>query len=625
MFKDDYKNEIDKIKPDGYIKQKVLKNLKNGQKPKVLKFSRLGTAVAAVLCVAIVVSGIGISSQHAIKVTENESISLMKTVKSYDGIYKELEKLKPSFWENAQNRLNGFFFGFAKDSNAIDEEYEYAIGTTESTSDGGSSQETDHSETTTQVEGVDEADIVKTDGRFIYILTQNTGGTVIKIVDVKDGTPKQIESISASNMNNQEMYLMGDRLVILGTDYDGSKTTAIIYDVSDPENAKKIEECSQSGTYNTSRLIGNRLYIISDFYILINEIKKSDTSSFAPEISAKGYNDTLSPECIHIYDNCSSPTYTVVSAFNIENGEMLSSQSVLGGSYTVYASTSNIITTSMESGGITQVARFQLKGDEIKLAAAGSLEGSLLNQFSIDEYKDHFRFVLTDYNVSYKGNYTVTNSSVNSLVILDGDLKETGKITNIAPGERVYSVRFMGDTAYFVTFRQVDPLFSVDVSDPHNPKIIGALKIPGFSNYLFPYGDGKLLGLGRNADEYTGRTGSIKLSMFDISDPANVTESDKTDVNADYSAALYNHKAVLCDYNKNIISFAAYGYTANQTLYVYSYENGKFIIRLAEELGIDESIVRPMYIGNIFYIVSEDEVKYFDINTFEKIGSIILK
>ena len=625
MFKDDYKNEIDKIKPDGYIKQKVLKNLKNGQKPKVLKFSRLGTAVAAVLCVAIVVSGIGISSQHAIKVTENESITLMKTVKSYDGIYKELEKLKPSFWENAQNRLNGFFFGFAKDSNAIDEEYEYAIGTTESTSDGGSSQETDHSETTTQVEGVDEADIVKTDGRLIYILTQNTGGTVIKIVDVKDGTPKQIESISASNMNNQEMYLMGDRLVILGTDYDGSKTTAIIYDVSDPENAKKIEECSQSGTYNTSRLIGNRLYIISDFYILINEIKKSDTSSFAPEISAKGYNDTLSPECIHIYDNCSSPTYTVVSAFNIENGEMLSSQSVLGGSYTVYASTSNIITTSMESGGITQVARFQLKGDEIKLAAAGSLEGSLLNQFSIDEYKDHFRFVLTDYNVSYKGNYTVTNSSVNSLVILDGDLKETGKITNIAPGERVYSVRFMGDTAYFVTFRQVDPLFSVDVSDPHNPKIIGALKIPGFSNYLFPYGDGKLLGLGRNADEYTGRTGSIKLSMFDISDPANVTESDKTDVNADYSAALYNHKAVLCDYNKNIISFAAYGYTANQTLYVYSYENGKFIIRLAEELGIDESIVRPLYIGNIFYIVSEDEVKYFDINTFEKIGSIILK
>ena len=625
MFKDDYKNEIDKIKPDGYIKQKVLKNLKNGQKPKVLKFSRLGTAVAAVLCVAIVVSGIGISSQHAIKVTENESITLMKTVKSYDGIYKELEKLKPSFWENAQNRLNGFFFGFAKDSNAIDEEYEYAIGTTESTSDGGSSQETDHSETTTQVEGVDEADIVKTDGRFIYILTQNTGGTVIKIVDVKDGTPKQIESISASNMNNQEMYLMGDRLVILGTDYDGSKTTAIIYDVSDPENAKKIEECSQSGTYNTSRLIGNRLYIISDFYILINEIKKSDTSSFAPEISAKGYNDTLSPECIHIYDNCSSPTYTVVSAFNIENGEMLSSQSVLGGSYTVYASTSNIITTSMESGGITQIARFQLKGDEIKLAAAGSLEGSLLNQFSIDEYKDHFRFVLTDYNVSYKGNYTVTNSSVNSLVILDGDLKETGKITNIAPGERVYSVRFMGDTAYFVTFRLVDPLFSVDVSDPHNPKIIGALKIPGFSNYLFPYGDGKLLGLGRNADEYTGRTGSIKLSMFDISDPANVTESDKTDVNADYSAALYNHKAVLCDYNKNIISFAAYGYTANQTLYVYSYENGKFIIRLAEELGIDESIVRPLYIGNIFYIVSEDEVKYFDINTFEKIGSIILK
>lgn len=628
MFKDDYKNEIDKIKPDGYIKQKVLKNLKNGQKPKVLKFSRLGTAVAAVLCVAIIVSAVSILGNHTLKVPENESITLMKTVKSYDGIYKELEKFKPSFWENAQNRLNGFLFGYkTSDGIEIDEEYEYAIGTTESTSDGSSSQETDHSETTVQVEGVDEADIVKTDGKFIYILTQNAGGTVIKIVDVRDGTPKQIESITVpySYINNQEMYLMSDRLVILGTDYDGNKTAAIIYDVSNPEKPKKIEECSQSGTYNTSRLIGNRLYIISDFYIQVDEIKKSDASSFVPEISAKAYNGTISPECIHIYDNCSSPTYTVVSAFNIENGEMLSNQSVLGGSYTVYASTNNIITTSMTNDGITQVARFELKDNEIKLTATGNIKGSLLNQFSIDEYKDHFRFVLTDYTVSNEDGYTVSNSSFNSLVILDGDLKETGKITNIAPDERVYSVRFMGDTAYFVTFRQVDPLFSVDVSDPHNPKIIGALKIPGFSNYLFPYGNGKLFGIGKNADEYTGRTGSIKLSMFDISDPANVTESDKTDVNADYSAALYNHKAVLCDYNKNIISFAAYGYTAQQSLYVYSYENGKFIPRLTEEVGINDSIVRPMYIGNIFYVVCENKVRYFDINTFEKIGSISLK
>ena len=241
MFKDDYKNEIEKIKPDGYIKQKVRKKLESKEKPKALKFVPLGTAVAAVLCVAIIVSAISILGKHTIKVPQNESITLMKTVKSYDGIYNELKKFKPSFWEDAQYFLNGFFFGYkTSDGNAIDEEYEYATGTAESTSDDGSSQETDHSETTTQVEGVDEADIVKTDGKFIYILTQNAGGTVIKIVDVRDGTPKQIESIEVSHMNNQEMYLISDRLVILGADYDGSKTTAIIYDVSVPEKPKKI-------------------------------------------------------------------------------------------------------------------------------------------------------------------------------------------------------------------------------------------------------------------------------------------------------------------------------------------------------------------------------------------------
>ncbi|MBO7151814.1 MAG: beta-propeller domain-containing protein, partial [Clostridia bacterium] len=130
-------------------------------------------------------------------------------------------------------------------------------------------------------------------------------------------------------------------------------------------------------------------------------------------------------------------------------------------------------------------------------------------------------------------------TTVNSLRVLDKDLKEVGKIENIAPDERVYSVRFMGDTAYFVTFRQVDTLFSVDLKNPKEPKIIGALKIPGFSNYLFPFGEDKLLGIGQDADEKTGRTGGIKFSIFDISNPANVTESAKTVLKYFISASPY--------------------------------------------------------------------------------------
>ena len=181
----------------------------------------------------------------------------------------------------------------------------------------------------------------------------------------------------------------------------------------------------------------------------------------------------------------------------------------------------------------------------------------------------------------------------------------------------------MGDAAYFVTFRQVDPLFSADVSDPYNPKIIGSLKIPGISNYLFPYGD-KLLGIGSNADERTGRSEGMKLSMFDISDPANVTESSKTDIPAYYSESLYNHKATLADYGKNIIGFPVYGDTGLE-YFVYSYENGKFVQKLNALLELkNENDCRGLYIGKVFYIAAAYELQYYDLETLNPLGTLEL-
>lgn len=182
----------------------------------------------------------------------------------------------------------------------------------------------------------------------------------------------------------------------------------------------------------------------------------------------------------------------------------------------------------------------------------------------------------------------------------------------------------MGDTAYFVTFRQVDPLFSADLSDPTSPKIIGSLKIPGFSNYLFPYGDGRLLGIGQNADESTGATGSIKLSMFDINNPAEVSETAKKDVPATYSEALYNHKATLADSGKNIIAFPAYG-EVGINYFIYSFENGEFTEKLRVTLDIQGESCRGLYIDDIFYIVTPYEIQYFELDGFEPIGSLSLK
>ncbi|MGN0493367.1 MAG: beta-propeller domain-containing protein [Acutalibacteraceae bacterium] len=659
-FQNSYKNQMNSIKPDGYIKDKTRRRMAEAGKtpaPKRSGRAIFGTAVAAVLCAALLFSAGVVTGRRGVKVNSVDNTAAMKTVQTYDDIYDSVKKFKTTIWDKIRN------YGTADDEVFLYAAEESDTGTNGTASyttkseagtnaasdnaDGG----TDHSGTTLQVEGVDEADIVKTDGKYIYILsyTSNQDGVIIKIIDVTAKKPRQLKSIEIDGIYNADMYLSGNRLVVCGQSYSGDavNSVAVIFDVTDPGGFKELTRCTQSGYYSDSRLIGGRLYVISNYTVNTDKIQKSRAETFVPSVYCKDYDGAVGAETVRFYDNCGYPEYTVLCGYDINDGALYGTQSVLGGSYTVYASTENIIVCGYADGdGLTQVARFSLDGGEITLKATGKLNGSLLNQFSIDEYKGFFRFVLTDYTVnsdssesgeikSETADSTVASNeiidraaiaadnSVNTLVILDGNLKERGKITDIARGERVYSARFMGDTAFFVTFRQVDPLFSVDVSDPDNPKIIGSLKIPGFSSYLFPYG-GKLLGLGKNADENTGRTGLIKLSMFDISNPANVTESSKTDVPAYTSDALYNHKATLADYGKNIIGFPAWG-SYGVEYYVYSYQDGKFVQRLKANLNIkSEQNCRGLYIGNIFYVAAPYELQYYNLDTFELIGTLRL-
>ena len=650
-FSDRYKTELDNIKPDGYIKDKIRRKMAEENEKSAPKRSGravFGTAVAAVLCGAIIFSAGIVTGRKTVKVVATPNTEAMKTLASYDDIYDNIKRFKTSVWD----KLNSYASGNMEIIEEAADDGETATGTNGSALKGDTAADSsskEHSDTTVQVAGVDEADIVKTDGKYIYILSyaKNAGGRLVKIIDVTGEKPKQLASIKNIGIYASDMYLSGDRLIIIGNENHGDTYTtgdfisssecfAAIYDISDPNNPKELIRLKQSGDYYDSRLIDGRLYVISNFFINGSAIKRSEEESFVPSVACKDYNGAVAAESVHFYNNCNSPQYTVICGYDIKDGALCGTQSVLGGSYTVYANTENIITCGYtDSDGFTQVARFTLDGGKIDLKATGQLKGTLLNQFSIDEYKGYFRFVLTDYNYNSKtepeqtgdtvssSSVWVSSTEVNSLVILDGELKETGKITDLAPGERVYSVRFMGDTAYFVTFRQVDPLFSADLSDPKSPKIIGSLKIPGFSNYLFPYGD-KLLGIGQNADEQTGRTGLMKLSMFDISDPANVTESSKTDIPAYYSESLYNHKATLADYGKNIIGFPVYGDTGLE-YFVYSYENGKFVQKLNAQLELkNENDCRGLYIGKVFYIAAAYELQYYDLENLKPLGTLEL-
>ena len=652
MFQDEYSKQLDSIRADGYIKQKVLKNIENKSKVKKsgkkIHFIRAAAAIAA--CFAVVLSVVIVKKNGG-----NSQLPVGDTVKTYGDIYKTVESFMPK--NDPVDKFFDFLTGFGnKNADDVEWEVEYEYAAEDSDTNGAgvpnagnSSQNNgannytsetkgssankqddavDKSKTNTQVEGVDESDIIKTDGKYIYSFSATEG----EIRIIKAGKePKLLKKLSVRNSDfspTSNMYLSSGKLILIGTRTSNEKsgTVVYIYDVSNPEKAEKSYECIQSGFYNTSRLIGDKLYVISNYNLNVNRVDKDDPETFVPCVKGENFNGTVEAEDVYINRNCSRAVYTVVCGFDINNGKLLGSQSLLGGTYTLYCSTENIITADYSSGGKTNVARFAIDNGKVEFKAEGEINGNLLNQFSIDEYGGYFRFVTTTELGKETRNGEVVMyelEQANALTVLDSELKKVSSIDNIAPDERVYSVRFMGNIAYFVTFRQVDPLFSVDLSNPKNPKIIGALKIPGFSNYLFPYGKGQLLGIGQDADENTGRTRGMKLSMFDISNPADVKESAKLILDTSDSSALYGHKESIVDPDKNVIGFSVWGKNGSEYR-IYSFNDGQFSLKAQIKLNNIYDNVRGLYINSEFYVVTEKNLLVYDMNSYTKIAEISL-
>ncbi|MGM9975274.1 MAG: beta-propeller domain-containing protein, partial [Clostridiaceae bacterium] len=210
------------------------------------------------------------------------------------------------------------------------------------------------------------------------------------------------------------------------------------------------------------------------------------------------------------------------------------------------------------------------------------------------------------------------NKVSNGIYVLDRNLKVVGGLSGLAPDEYVYSVRFFGDIAYFVTFRQVDPLFTVDLSNPKEPVLIGSLKIPGFSDYLQGYGEGLLFGFGQSATE-EGRVTGLKLSMFDISRPGEVKEVAVKELEGKWSEASYNHKAILASPNKDVIAFATENY-----YFIYGYHKDKgFYEKAAIDLKDYDYNTRGIYIGDCFYVCTSRGITSYDMNKdYIKIDSL---
>lgn len=665
MFEKNYKNAMDNIKPDVDTRDKLLDKiiLKEELKRHKNPATPWRVAFACVAVVAIVL-GVIFVPRNNFNITTTNAPKTLTVSKSYDEIYK-LIKPKKDY---------NFFTGVDEELIVEDYEVEYVtesestIDTSGSAMPGASKGENtsanlddeasdggDYSTTTEQVEGVAEADIVKTDGKYIYYLL----GNELSIFKA-DGENSNLVSKTVLQKEKYDsfgdMLLKNDRLILLQpNDYtkECNFVAVIIYDISDPANPKEIAVSKQEGWYNSSRMIGDYIYLISNCNINIDKIDKDDPATFVPETEINGQCEVVPADSIYRYEEEEyTNEYTVIGAFNYNDGALSDTASLLGGTDNIYCSQGNIILADTsyyrdndEQDGSyssinTTVSRLAIEKGKIEYKTSGEVEGELENQFFIDEYNGYFRFVTTVTTATQKTQkFENTNSEIISyssetsarLTVLDSELKKTGEIKDLAKGERVYSVRFMGDTAYFVTFRQTDPLFSADLSDPKNPKILGKLKIPGFSEYMYPYGDGKLLGFGMDADEKNGRTTYLKLSMFDITDPANVTEQDKTVINGyNYSTALDNHKSMLVSSAKNLIGFAAQDNYGNIKYMIYEHNDGAFNRKAVLEIPYESSTeffkyydaIRGLFINDSFYLVSNKGLQVFDINTFLQVNYV---
>lgn len=539
----------------------------------------------------------------------------------------------------------------------------------------------EYSGTNVQVEGIDEADIIKTDGSCLYIF--NADRNEIYIVKVKGGTMELTASVDVTKAgcgNGREMYLLENRLVLVTSDwcveeytegeYDyqgtGGRTKAVTslltYDISDKSAPKLLSVLKQDGSLVASRCTGGMVYLITSygnmwsFYdIGVDESAflagEKETEEILCRYIPQAGEERIAADCIYIGSEPDSAEFLVLTAMSPKEPQKFSDiKSFMGGGGNCYVSGNYIYVGSSRwwtqeiPYNRTEVYRFAYGEGRITPAGQVTVKGTLNNQFSMDEYNGYLRVVTTvnEFYSTDSYNWFSGNES-NALYIYDKELQLTGSIEDLAPGEHIESARLMGDIGYFVTFRRTDPLFSVDLSNPAKPEVLGELKIPGFSEYLHPYGENLLLGIGYDADETSGRTTGLKLSMFDVSDPADVKEVHKMVLDKFSSTAVsYNHKAALIDTEKNIIGIPARGYDNGEynvyLVFGYDKETG-FYQKLSEGYALSwenekyyeagfkymfiSSDCRGVYIGDVLYLINPAyEVRAYDIGSWEQIGRV---
>jgi len=550
------------------------------------------------------------------------SSSLLSTFTSYEALKNFL---------TANSRYQGYYL------------YEYgarSFGMWSSTTDINSPT-VQHSTTNIQVAGVDEVDIVKNDGEYIYVVSGNVV-SILKAYPPKNaGVVSRIAFDASSYLFG--IFVNGDRLAVLGCKYSGpsidyryfgyyytdAKTFIHVYDISNRANPVLLRDLSLTGNYFNSRMKGEHVYFVvsQSAYVVYDTL-------ILPKFHSNDQERVIAPSEIH-YRNGSDDYYqfTTLVAMNMQNTTEAPTYLtvMMGSSSSMYVSLNNMYVTYPDASGNTSIYRVRIQANNMTWEANGKVLGYVLNQFSMDEYNGNFRIATATW---------INGTARNNLYVLDMNLSTVGKVEDIAPGETLDSARFIEQRCYLSTsVVRRDPFFVIDVENATEPKILGYLKIPGFTRYLHPYDADHIIGIGKDGD-------NVKISLFDVrnvSAPNNMSEYKFKAVWSD-TPVLTEHKAFLFDYANDLLAIPISGnfqnypdqsFTAWQGLYVFNITLSEGIVQkgtithqvVQQELNMTGDgyyVTRSLYIEDVLYTVSEKKIKMNSLDDLELINMVSL-
>ena len=552
--------------------------------------------------------------------------------------------------------------------------------TTSLTAGASTSPTPSHSQTNAQVAGVDELDTVKNDGTYIYTISNNT----VAIVLAYPVTDAKLLAHVSVNGSLQGIFVDGNRLVIVSQQYQQyplpytgtlqpgmgasiavypiflnyPQTTSLsIFDISNHSNPVLTTTLVVNGTLAGARLIGDYAYLVATQPVyctgpIVLPVNVVDGRALTTEIATVYHSDIA--DVAH--------SFTTVVGINVTqvNPTPAAKIFLIGTSSNIYVSLHQIYLTQpiWSQAEQTAVHRISIDGGSISYQATGTVSGHVLNQFSMDEYNGNFRIATTGYSfnqVASTGGVASTYVQQTNLYVLDSGLHIIGKLEGLSPGEAFYAARFMGDRAYLVTFQRMDPLFVIGLQDPHQPKVMGQLNIPGVSDYLQPYDETHLIGFGKSSENVTWENAALfqglKLSFFDVTDPSHpIDTSDYLvgDRGSD-SPALTDHKSVLFDESLNLLVIplsiaqaqpdAASPWSYNpivwQGAYVFNVTLSNGIVFRAGITHLSTGqlpswsnsgffITRALYIGSVIYTISNNMVKMNSLSDLTELNTVSL-